>query len=76
MIDIKETIAVSVLNIVLPRLTLMKFFSFIIFFSFSEKSPSGPTIKLILLFFYKYFIVSNCSTKVLSEFIKHTIFTD
>ena len=32
MIDIKETIAVSVLNIVLPRLTLMKFFSFIIFF--------------------------------------------
>ena len=29
MIDIKETIAVSVLNIVLPRLTLMKFFSFI-----------------------------------------------
>ena len=32
MIDIKETIAVSVLNIVLPRLTLMKFFSFIISF--------------------------------------------
>ena len=40
MIDINETIAVSVLNIVLPRLTLMKFFSFIIFFSPSEKSPS------------------------------------
>ena len=62
MIDIKETIAVSVLNIVLPRLTFMKFLSFIIFFSFSEKSPSGPTIKLILLlFFEEFFIRSNCS---------------
>ena len=76
MIDINETIAVSVLNIVLPRLTLMKFFSFIIFFSLSEKSPSGPTIKLIFLFFYEFLISFNFSTKVLSEFIKHIIFTD
>ena len=60
MIDIKETIAVSVLNIVLPRLTLMKFFSFIIFFSFSEKSPSGPTIKLIFLFLDVFLILFNC----------------
>ena len=56
MIDINETIAVSVLNIVLPRLTLMKFFSFIIFFSPSKKSPSGPTIKLIFLFFDEFLI--------------------
>ena len=76
MIDIKETIAVSDLNIVPPRLTLMKFFSFINFFSISEKSPSGPTIKLILWLFFKQLLIkSSWSRIVFSESIKQTIFT-
>ena len=72
MIDIKETIAVSDLNIVPPRLTLMKFFSFINFFSISEKSPSGPTIKLILWLFFKQLLIkSSWSRIVFSESINY-----